>query len=109
PTRRRRRRAPRPTAADARAAMKDLRRARQTPRSEFAESLRRGVLVGVAALVLIVPPALHFGAKPAKPPVREHVARRADFGAEPASQDARRLADWVADARDNGARWFAVL
>lgn len=92
--------------------MKDLRRARQTPRSEFAESLRRGVLVGVAALVLIVPPALHFaphGAKPAKPPGREHVVRRADFGAETPTQDARRLADWVADARDNGPRWFAVL
>ena len=93
--------------------MKDPRTARRQPRSEFAESLRRGVLIGVAALVLILPPALHFaphGAKrAAHPPTPEHVVRRADLGSAPASQDARRLANWVADSRDNGTRWFVVL
>jgi hypothetical protein len=100
--------------------------------SEFAESIRRGLLIGAAALVLILPPALHFAphgaktaappsapqvAKPAAPSVARsapaapprHVVRHADFGAEAVSPDVRRMADWVADSRDNGPRTFVII
>ncbi|HUR89024.1 MAG TPA: L,D-transpeptidase [Ramlibacter sp.] len=77
----------------------------------FAESLRRGVLIGAAALALVIPVALHFaphGAKPATTPP-QHEIRHADFGAEAASPDARRLANWVTDSRDNATHSFVVL
>jgi hypothetical protein len=86
--------------------------AEKKPRSEFAESLRRGALIGAAVLVLVLPPVLHFGprlsrpASVAKPPVAH---RHADFAAEAASPDAKRLANWIADSHDNGAHWFVVL
>lgn len=86
------------------------------PRSEFAEAFRRGVLIGAAALVLVIPIALHFAPQRAKPaataqaPAKpQHVLRHADLGAEPASADVHHMADWVADSRDNGAHWFVVL
>lgn len=86
------------------------------PRSEFADSLRRGVLIGAAALVVILPPYLYFRphskppaatAKAPAQPQRQH--RHADFASETPSPDARRIANWVADSRDNAQRWFVVL
>jgi hypothetical protein len=85
--------------------------------SEFAESIRRGVLIGAAVLVLVLPPALHYGqrsAPQAKAPAavaqpQAHGHRLAQLGAEPASVDVRRVANWVADSRDNGARSFVIL
>jgi hypothetical protein len=98
--------------------MKDRPPETEKQRSEFAESLRRGALIGAAALVLILPPALHFAPRFAKPAPTakapeaakpQHVTRHADFQNEPASGDARRMANWVADSRDNGTHWFVVL
>ena len=85
--------------------------AKKKPRSEFAESLRRGALIGAAVLVLVLPPALHFGPRMSRPASVEaqRAHRHADFAAETASVDARRLANWVADSRDNGTHWFVVL
>lgn len=90
--------------------------ARALQPSEFAESLRRGMLIGAAVLVLVLPPALHF-APALHPPranapvaVQPQAARHlADFGTEPASTDARRLANWIAVSHDNGPRAFAIL
>src|SRR4051812_4182968 len=92
--------------------MRPDRPADDKPRSEFAESLRRGALIGAAALVLLLPPALHFGPRLSRPasvakPAVTH--RHADFVSETASADAKRLANWVADSRDNGPHWFVVL
>jgi hypothetical protein len=84
-------------------------------RSEFAESLRRGLLIGAAALVVVLPPAVHFAPRilPAKhataPQPQVRAPHHADFGAEQASADVRRMANWVADSRDNGARAFVVI
>jgi hypothetical protein len=80
--------------------------------SEFAESLRRGVLIGAAVLVLVLPPALRFRpaapqAGSAQPQVREPGV--ADLRGEPASKDVRRFANWVAFAHDNGPHAFAIL
>jgi hypothetical protein len=90
--------------------------ARETARalqpSEFAESLRRGMLIGAAILVLVVPPALHYAPRHAAPTIvhpQGRTAHRAEFKGEPASPDARRLADWVALTHDNGPRAFAIL
>src|SRR5205085_7145856 len=38
-----------------------------------------------------------------------HAVHRAEFNGEPASQDARRLANWIAISHDNGPRAFAIL
>lgn len=102
----------------------------QTQASEFAESVRRGLLIGAAALVLILPPALHLapiGARPAapaaaprvsiaaprtnaaKPALPQHVIRRAMLGAQAVSPQLRRMADWVADSDDNGTRDFVIV
>src|SRR3569623_770060 len=98
--------------------MKDQPPDAEKQRSEFADSLRRGLLIGAAALVLILPPALHFahhGAKPAAPAKApaaakpQHVTRHADLRDETASRDVRRMANWVADSRDNGTHSFVVL
>jgi hypothetical protein len=101
--------------------MTDRALAEDTP-SEFAESIRRGLLIGAAALVLILPPALHFaphGAKPAAPPSApqvakpapqpRHVVRHASFGGEAVSAETRRMANWVADSRDNGPHAFVII
>jgi hypothetical protein len=86
--------------------------------SEFAHSVRRGLLIGAAALVLVLPPAVHFAprffpghpAATAKQRAPASVAhRRADFGGESAAPDVRRLANWVADSRDNGQHSFVVI
>jgi hypothetical protein len=88
------------------------------PSSEFAESFRRGLLIGAAVLVVVVPPAVHYArhAPPthsakapaaAQPQVRAH--GHADFGSENPSPDVRRMAAWVADSRDNGLRAFVII
>lgn len=92
--------------------------ARALERSEFAESIRRGMLVGAAVLVLVVPPVLYRAPATAPrakaPPAVVHVQpaptrRVADFRGKPASADARRLANWIAVSHDNGPRAFAIL
>lgn len=98
--------------------MTDRAASREKHASEFAESLRRGLLIGAAALVLVLPPALHLapnGARPAatangaKPALPHHVVRHARLGAQAVSPQLRRMADWVADSRDNGARDFIII
>jgi hypothetical protein len=102
--------------------MKDPRTETETSRSEFADAVRRGLVIGAVALVLILPPYLHFkhraepaSAKPAataKAPEAakpQHVVRHADLGAESASPDVRRMANWVADSHDNGTHAFVVI
>lgn len=86
------------------------------PRFGFGHAFRRGILIGAVALVLIIPAALHFAPHHAKPiataqaPAKpQHVLRHADLGAEPASVDVRRMANWVVDSHDNAAHWFVVL
>lgn len=96
------------------------------PPSEFAESLRRGALIGAAILVLVLPPALRYApvapvASPRNAPPaasrsqpriaqaplgRSHVA---DLRGEPASRDVRRMANWIAVSQDNGTHAFAIL
>ena len=76
----------------------------------YNESIKRGLLLGAAVLVLVLPPAidqrLSFAAAPPPGP------RFADFGAVqaiPASADARHVADWVADSGDNAGHYFVIV
>ena len=77
-------------------------------RSEFADSVRRGVLIGAAALLLVIPPAIYYAPRSAPHPV-QRVHHVADLGDEPASGDVRRVAAWITDSGDNAAKSFAIL
>lgn len=72
------------------------------------EAVCRGLLVAVAALAVLVPPAT-----PARPDAGAAPARAvidgADFGGAPASPDARRVADWVARTRDHMNAAFVIV
>ena len=84
-------------------------------RSDLWAGLKQGVLFAAAALVLTLPPgraalpgaatALHTSAAQ----VASHVFRGADFAAQPASADARFIADWVADSGDSRGLPFIIL
>ena len=75
--------------------------------------LRQGVMLGGAVLVLTMPPA---GLATARLTTLRSVTaassvapRNADFAAHIASADARLVADWVAQARDNRGLPFVIL
>lgn len=95
-------------------------------RSELAEGLQRGVLLGLALAALLLPsrplwmqtdsPVSQLpapGAQPAAPavtpPALPRAPRLAEFHGEPASDDARFVANWVADSGDNGGRDFVIV
>jgi hypothetical protein len=102
------------------------------PTSEVVTGLRYGLLIGMAALVLCVPPH-PFGrvrtmAAPANVPISALVGaartpgtpdpeldaipatpQQADFSVVSPSREARRLADWVAASGDNRGAPFVVL
>ena len=87
--------------------------------SELRQGLQQGVLIAAALLALALPPASppRFIARTATPavpvsvapPARVSVARHLDFGSEKPSAAARRLAEWVVAAADNGNRPFAIV
>jgi len=88
-------------------------------RSDLLAGLKQGVLVAAGALVLTLPPA---GLETLRPPTRslpvvapiEHAEsagpfRPADFGAHPATADARFVADWAADSGDSRGLPYLIL
>jgi len=83
--------------------------------SEFADSLRKGLLLGGAILALLLPPAVSFlplsAQRAAAPPPAVHlpVLRLAQFGAEQVAPDVRHMANWVATSRDNRNMSFVIV
>lgn len=94
---------------------------RQATRPDVVEGIKRGLMIGVAAAVVVLPatrlatarwdaptsaaqpaPATTLAANPAAP-------RWADFGATEAPPDVRHIADWAADSRDPRGMDFIVL
>jgi hypothetical protein len=71
-----------------------------TSRAELVQSLQRGVLAGLAVLALVLAPAVRTSYTG---------IRVADFGPHQASADARHVADWIADSRDNADAEFVLL
>lgn len=94
---------------------------RQVTRPDVVEGIKRGLLIGVAAAVVVLPPARLATARwhspatsaaPGMPSATTTVAvapRFADFGAIDAPPDVRRIADWAADSRDPRGLDFIVL
>lgn len=97
--------------------MISFRRAVSLP-SDWAAGIRQGVLLGTAVLVLTLPPVgsatsatgSHGSGASAATVTKFLEGRRlADFGGRVASTDARFVANWVTDARDNVGLPFAIL
>jgi len=100
-------------------------RQRKDPeRSEFVDALRKGLLLGVALLVLILPPLwmadrqrapqpappVATAPPPAQqPPQAAPALRLADFLGEDPSPDARLMANWVVATRDNKKNAFVLV
>ena len=85
-------------------------------RRDIAESIRRGLLVGAAALAIAIPPAIQTASPISFATHSKQIAlafraapRFADFGAHTPSPDARHVADWVADSRDNAGSDFVIV
>ena len=76
--------------------------------------LRQGVLLGAAAVVMILPPA-GLATAPLRSAAPGHAealladTRIADFDGHPASTDAHLVADWIARSQDNRHLPFAIL
>jgi hypothetical protein len=88
--------------------------------TDWMDGAKQGVLMGVALAALMLPPASPFAsfARPAahqiaaavhNPGTLTAIARRADFGAEQASDDIRRLANWVVASGDNQRQFFVLV
>lgn len=85
-------------------------------RSDLVAGLKQGVLIAAGALVLILPPSglatLRAGspAPAAVAPIDRHAPfRAADFGGHRSTDDARFVADWVADSGDSRGLPYLVL
>jgi hypothetical protein len=90
---------------------------------DLMAGLKQGALVGLIAAALLVPAAASLGAFRSTHAVTAlpHVAlrqppkvialepRSADFSGHSVSDDARKVADWVADSRDNQQMPFVIL
>ena len=86
---------------------------------DLAEGIRRGLLVGLAVLAMVIPPSLRFGRPASAPTAAAFVAAPtgaraagphfADFGAETPSPDARHVADWAADTGDHANTDFVIV
>ena len=87
---------------------------------DWLDGVKHGVLVGLALAALMLPPTSPFlpavflranqsAANDQSLNKSTLVLRQADFGWESASDDARRLANWVVASGDNQQRFFVVI
>jgi hypothetical protein len=83
-----------------------------TAKSEFLDSIQKGLLLGVAVLALVLPPT---GMRnPASNPASRAITvdaphRRADFGAVVPTEDVRQLANWAVHVGDHQNKSFVIL
>jgi hypothetical protein len=81
--------------------------------SDLSIGLKQGALLGIAVLALTLPPAgsgTHLTTAPRVTVAAAHAAPRvAEFGDHLATAQARFLADWVSDSRDNHGQPFVIL
>jgi hypothetical protein len=86
-------------------------------RSEFIDALRKGLLLGAAILVVILPATVAPGRRTlqgARPPaiaIPAHPAapRYPDFAGRTPSDDVRHMANWVLAAGDNQRKSFIII
>lgn len=84
------------------------------PRDDALAGIKQGLLLGTAVLALVLPPAApraphRATAATAATHLVAHAPRFADLAGEPASDDVRRIANWVADSGDNQQLHFVIL
>jgi hypothetical protein len=90
--------------------------------AELSSGLKQGVLLGAAVLALTLPPpgsatlgpSPHRGQAQADPDLPNGLAgaaprKQADFALHPASADARFVANWVTESRNNRRLPFVIL
>lgn len=111
---------------------------KDVPRSEFFRSLKKGMLIGAAVLVLVIPAlrmakqqgappqqaapqvgqAMPSGSAPGQPPAAPQpdaasapapVVRLADFQGEQPSEDASLVANWVVATQDHQQHAFVII
>jgi hypothetical protein len=98
--------------------MKPLQRTTD-PKSEFFDSVQKGLLLGAAVLALVLPPsgimqrppqqqAPAAATAPAAPAVRQPV-RLADFAGVVPSPDVRHVANWAVHTRDHQNRSMVIV
>lgn len=89
-----------------------------TRKSEFLDSLQKGLLLGAALLALLLPPngLMHRASAPPAVPVarpapqpRHAPPRLADFGSIVPTPDVRLVANWAVHTRDYQNRNFIVV
>ncbi len=94
-------------------------------RSEFADALRKGLLIGAAMLTVALPPVItrmppanapQVAVRPAPIPPATRPAvpaarskRLADFAGKKPSQDVRLMAHWVVQSGDHGRMAFVIV
>lgn len=91
-------------------------------KSEFLDALRKGALLGVAILVVVIPPMRYLQTRDAAPPpgvAQAHVPppgpraaapmRLADFRDVQPSEEARQLANWAVYTNDHRKHAFVVI
>jgi hypothetical protein len=79
-------------------------------RDDLVDAVRSGLIAGAAIAALVIPLAWPWlTSVRANAPVAPMSARVADFAAEPASPDARRVADWIAASGDNAGHAFVII
>lgn len=79
-------------------------------KSEFLDSVQKGLLLGAAVLALLLPPTggvIHPKSQLAAPAASEF--RLADFGSVVPTEDVRHLANWTVHARDHQNRSFIII
>jgi len=86
-------------------------------KSEFLDSVQKGLLLGAAVLALVMPPSLMMGRKPApasapapsQPAAERTPARLADFDGRHPTPDVRHLANWAVFVGDHQRKPFVIL
>lgn len=76
---------------------------------DIADGLKLGTLIAWAVLVLALPPASVNRGDAIRQSTVPALPRVADFAGESASNDARAVADWVADSGDNRGMNFVII
>ena len=84
-------------------------------KSEFVDSVQKGLLLGAAVLALLMPPAMMARkgapgpAQQAAPLAERGPARLADFGSGNPTADVRELANWTVYVGDHKNKPFVIL
>ena len=88
-----------------------------SPRSEFADALRKGLLLGAAALIVLLPPLVRVAppSSPQPPAAAARVSppspvvRLADFRAITPPAEVRQMANWVVQSGDHQTMSFVIV